>query len=331
MQVGADLDGEAAGDRFGFSVSLSADGSRLAAGGWYNDGNGTDAGHVRVFEWNGSTWVQVGADLDGEAAGDWFGYRVSLSADGSRLAAGGWYNDGNGTDAGHVRVFEWNASGGAWVKMGQDIDGEGPSDLLGAVSLSADGSRLAAGADLGGLGLDTGSVRVFDWNAGTGSWVQAGQTINGNHNGDKFGVSVSLSADGSRLAAGAWEHYANGLGPDTGHVRVFDWDAGAGAWVQAGPSINGEYAGPIGTTLGDLFGWSVSLSADGSRLAAGGTYLGNDGDGTDAGRVRVFKQAGESQSARHTDWDPAQPVRGTKVWVVSHGRVTSCLDPRGGR
>jgi len=89
--MGPDVDGEAAGDTFGHSVSLSADGSRLAVGGFENDGSGTDAGHVRVFDWDTGTsaWVQVGADIDGEAAGDGFGVSVSLSADGSRLAVGG--------------------------------------------------------------------------------------------------------------------------------------------------------------------------------------------------------------------------------------------------
>ena len=161
--MGQDLDGEAAGDWFGWSVSLSADGSRLAAGGRYNDGNGTEAGHVRVFEWNGSAWVQVGEDLDGEAAGDGFGRSVSLSADGSRLAAGGWKNAGNGTDAGHVRVFEW--SGSAWVQVGADLDGEAAGDGFGwSVSLSADGLRLAAGGRYNdGNGSDAGHVRVFEW------------------------------------------------------------------------------------------------------------------------------------------------------------------------
>ena len=78
--MGADLDGEAAGDFFGWSVSQSADGSRLAAGAQQNDGNGANAGHVRVYDWNGSAWVQVGADIDGEAGGDFFGWEVSLSA-----------------------------------------------------------------------------------------------------------------------------------------------------------------------------------------------------------------------------------------------------------
>ena len=36
----------------------------------YNDGNGTDAGHVRVYENVSGTWTQMGSDIDGEAAGD---------------------------------------------------------------------------------------------------------------------------------------------------------------------------------------------------------------------------------------------------------------------
>ena len=96
--MGADIDGEAASDAFGYSVSLSSDGLRLAVGAKDNDGNGSNSGHVRVYDWNAGTgaWVQVGADLDGEAAGDEFGNSVSLSADGSRLAAGGIYNGGTG-------------------------------------------------------------------------------------------------------------------------------------------------------------------------------------------------------------------------------------------
>ena len=49
-QVGLDIVGEAAGDRFGRSVSLSADGTTLAVGATGHDGsNGTDSGHVRVY------------------------------------------------------------------------------------------------------------------------------------------------------------------------------------------------------------------------------------------------------------------------------------------
>ncbi|MEZ4914981.1 MAG: hypothetical protein R2798_13080 [Chitinophagales bacterium] len=59
-QAGADIDGEAAGDGSGYSVALSADGNRLAIGAVGNDDNGTYAGQVRVYDWDGSAWVQVG-------------------------------------------------------------------------------------------------------------------------------------------------------------------------------------------------------------------------------------------------------------------------------
>ncbi len=87
-------------------MSLCSDGSIVAIGSRLNDGGGTDAGHVRVYEYSGSAWVQKGGDIDGEAAYDYSGHRVSLSSDGSIVAIGSRLNDDGGTDAGHVRVYE---------------------------------------------------------------------------------------------------------------------------------------------------------------------------------------------------------------------------------
>merc|ERR1719327_1417075 len=103
VQLGGDLDGEAAGDRFGHSVSISADGARVAAGAIHNSGRANRAGHVRVFEYVGGAWVQLGVDIDGESGGDQSGWSVSLSADGARLAVGAFGNDDSARDAGHVR------------------------------------------------------------------------------------------------------------------------------------------------------------------------------------------------------------------------------------
>ena len=160
-QLGSDIDGEAAGDNSGRSVSLSSDGTILAIGATQNDGNGSDAGHVRVYEWNGSAWQQKGSDIDGEAASDYSGVSLSLSSDGTILAIGATRNDGNGSDAGHVRVHEWNGS--AWVQKGADIDGEAEGDFSGAsLSLSYDGTLLAIGAPLNDeTGSAAGHVRVY--------------------------------------------------------------------------------------------------------------------------------------------------------------------------
>jgi len=104
-QLGMDIDGEAAGDESGRSVSLSSDGSRVAIGAPHNNGTGIDAGHVRIYEYSGGSWTQFGSDIDGEAAGDELGRSVSLSSDGSRVAIEAYHNDGTGTGAGHVRIF----------------------------------------------------------------------------------------------------------------------------------------------------------------------------------------------------------------------------------
>ena len=77
-QLGSDIDGEAAEDISGYSVSLDSDGDRVAIGAYKNDGNGSDAGHVRIYSWDGSSWSQLGSDIDGEAAGDNSGVSVSL-------------------------------------------------------------------------------------------------------------------------------------------------------------------------------------------------------------------------------------------------------------
>jgi hypothetical protein len=51
MQLGNNIDGVAAGDQSGWSVSLLADGNTVAIGSPFNDDNGIDSdpGHVRVF------------------------------------------------------------------------------------------------------------------------------------------------------------------------------------------------------------------------------------------------------------------------------------------
>ena len=164
-QMGSDIDGEAASDYSGRTLSLNSDGTIVAIGAYGNDGNGSMAGHVRVYEWNSgsSSWVQKGSDIDGEAADDNSGARVSLSSDGTIVAVSSLYNDDNGTNAGHVRVYEWNSGSSSWVQKGSDIDGEVGGDNSGSsVSLSSDGTIVAIGAqNNGGNGTSAGHVRVY--------------------------------------------------------------------------------------------------------------------------------------------------------------------------
>lgn len=107
QQLGNTIVGESSEDQAGHSVSLSSDGLTVAVGAIRNDGgNGSDSGHVRVFTLNDNTWIQIGSDLDGEAADDSFGTSTSISGDGASLIVGGLKNDNDaGIDAGSARVF----------------------------------------------------------------------------------------------------------------------------------------------------------------------------------------------------------------------------------
>ena len=129
VQLGGNIIGEAAFNWSGSSVALNANGSRVAIGANGDDENGNNSGHVRIYEWNGSTWVQLGSDIDGEAAEDESGRSVSISSTGDRVAIGAYGNSDNGSFSGHVRIYEWN--GTTWIQMGSDIDGETAIDLSG--------------------------------------------------------------------------------------------------------------------------------------------------------------------------------------------------------
>ncbi len=64
-QIGADIDGETANYYSGYSVAMSADGSRVAIGATGADGdNGSASGHVRVYTLTNNVWTQTGGDID---------------------------------------------------------------------------------------------------------------------------------------------------------------------------------------------------------------------------------------------------------------------------
>jgi hypothetical protein len=321
-QKGIDIDGEASNDWSGYSVSLSANGLIVAIGAHRNDTiNGSETGHVRVYEWNGvSMWTQKGIDIDGETAGDYSGYSVSLSADGLIVAIGAHQNNtNNGSETGHVRVYEWDGMS-MWVQKGIDIDidGEAIGDWSGhSVSLSADGLIVAIGAYRNDTinSNDSGYVRVYEWN-GMSMYIQKGIDIDGEASGDWSGFSVSLSADGLIVAIGAYGN--NGIdGINSGHVRVYEWN-GVSMYIQKGIDIDGEASN-------DWSGYSVSLSADGLILAIG-AYR-NDGiNGYDSGHVRVYEWNGVStwiQKGIDIDGEAPDDYSGYSVSLSADGLIVA--------
>jgi hypothetical protein len=210
VQLGADIDGEATADYSGFSVDLTSDGTRVSIGAYGNDGNGDFAGHVRVYGLVGSSWVQVGQDINGEATGDGSGGRdgVSISSNGNRVAIGAKENDGGGSNAGHIRVYD--LVNGSWAQVGSDIDGKEVGESSGdSLDMSPDGSRIVIGAP-----YQSGKARVYEY---IGSdWIQLGADVLGQAVSDNGGDFVGISGDGLRFAVGSFHHDSG-----RGNVRIF--------------------------------------------------------------------------------------------------------------
>ena len=225
-----DIDGEAANDRSGVSVSLSDDGTVVAIGANGNFGGEKIAGHVRVNTWSNGSWTQRGDDIDGEAAYDQSGISVSLSSDGTIVAIGA---PGNNANNGHVRVYAWGSA--VWEQLGDDIEGEVESDQAGyCVSLSNDGTVVALYAEGRYRGRSNGHMRVYTWHDEV--WVQHGASIGDEAIGDSTYRSgaVSLSSDGTAVAVGAPKN--NGAGSLAGHVRVFALEQSTLSSPTTGPT-----------------------------------------------------------------------------------------------
>jgi len=300
-QSGLDIDGEDTDDQSGYSVAMSQDGTRIAIGAPFNDGNGSNAGHVRVYTLTNGAWTITGADIDGAAAGDYSGWSVAMSADGTRIAIGS--RDGGPNLEGQVRVFTW--SGTTWTQTGLDINGETAGDESGtSVAMSRDGTRIAIGAPSNNS--NAGHVRVYTLT--NGAWTITGADIDGENANDQSGSSVAMSADGTRIAIGASGN--NGNGNNSGHVRIYTLTNGA--WTRNGADIVGENAN-------DESGSSVAMSADGTRIAIGAT--GNDGTSSNSGHVRVYTltNGAWTKTGEDIDGETADDRSGTSVAMSQDG------------
>ncbi len=306
--MGLDIDGEAAGDASGGSLSINGDGKTVAIGSPFNDDNGDNSGQVRIYDWNGSIWLQQGADINGNADGDNSGEAVSISNDGNTIAIGASNNSNNGTNSGHVRVYDWN--GVNWLQRGSDINGENQDDLSGTnIHITEDGMTVAIGASHNSdNGTYSGHVRIYDWD-GT-NWLQRGLDIDGESAYDSSG-KLSMNSSGSTIAIGAQMNDGS-TGSNSGHVRVFDWNGTA--WLQRGLDIDGENAG-------DRSGSSLSIDASGNTLAIGAVW--NDGNGNNSGHVRVFNWNGTAwlQKGLDIDGENAGDNSGNNVSISSDGNT----------
>jgi hypothetical protein len=283
VQVGSTLGGDRDW-RFGSSVSLNQDGTRMAVASSTARTGINQRGIVQVFTLaeEDRSWTQWGQSLSVNATDfddslssipdelhQLFDRRLSvaLNRDGNRLVLGAPYHDdstGNGTNVGLARVFTMQSDGEEiWTQVGDDIVGIENEELLGSsVSINDSGNTIAVGSP--GSNGGTGTVHVYDLQ--NGSWVLREPPISGERLNGKFGVSVSLSTNGDRVAVGSVSQ-----DEETTVVRVLWYDqfAPTPTWNDLGKGIRG------GNGL-SMTSWTVSLSAKGERVVISNNYLSMD-------------------------------------------------------
>lgn len=333
-----------AGDRFGASLAWSGEGDTLAVGAPRAGGSGT----VFLFSRAGEAWsagvpvLPLVAQPD-----DRFGGHVALSADGDTLAVGA---DGessqtagvNGPDDNSAKpqsgaAYVFVRAGGAWTQQAY-IKASHPDfvDFFGrALALSADGQTLAVGAvgessaarGVGGdpgdnTSVESGAVYVFA--LGQNGWSQQAYVKASNTRGNaRFGNAIALSANGRLMAVGSASESSQATGIDgdqdnnaaqrSGAAYVFAHDGQQ--WGQQ------AYLKASNTEASDLFGASLTLSADGETLVVGASGEGSHAQGLQGDQGNNdFSGSGAAYLFRHTaaGWRQQAYIKPSNT---AHGQV----------
>lgn len=201
-----DLSGSDIGDKTGYAVSLSSDGTTVAVGAFQHD---SYKGTTRTYNYNISAWTQIGTDIDGEEDYDFSGFAISLNGDGTSLLIGAYSHNSNGT----ARLYNYSENN--WTKEIQIDAEENTFERFGyAVSITADAKTFAVGASQSGEYVGTSRVysKVDD------TWSQQGDDMVGTADFEYSSSAISLADNGSTLAVGA---YAGNL--NDGVVRLYEY------------------------------------------------------------------------------------------------------------
>ena len=229
--------------------------------------------------------------VEGAVAGDKSGHSVSASSNGSIVAIG---SPGANSGKGVVRIYAWTNN--RWGLMGSPIEGAQSNEYHGqSVSLSANGNTVAIGAPFANSGK--GVVRIYALT--NNQWTIMGSSpIEGAHNNEYHGYSVSLSSQGNTVAIGA-PFGAVGTYTQCGITRIYKWNSSSSSWIMLGSAINGS-------ANSETSGLSVSLSSEGHAVAIGAPFA-NSSKGVT--RVYIYQLTNDA-------WTPmGTPIAG----VVANG------------
>ena len=237
--------GESGGGDFGRSVSLSADGGTAVVGG-NSDNQGAGAAWVFTRSGSPAAWSQQGPKLTG--SGGWFGWSVSLSADGNSALVGAPEDNGGS-------AWSFARSGGTWSQQGSKLT---PLD---AVTASAFGNSVALAAG-GGTALIGGPTDRATGGKSLGSaWVfvapiTPAETVGGGSPSELYHCPT-CGAPVNTATGEFWHHFSDMTVP------------GRGAALSLSRTYSSALAGssgPFGRGWSFSYGMSLSFSPGGTII-----------------------------------------------------------------
>ena len=297
-----------ADDRFGYSVAMSGgtsgDQLRVIVGASHEDhdkvgGNYiSTAGAAYIYTYDGTNW-DTGEKIvaSDRASQNYFGFRVAISLDGTKVIVGAYRNDPGQPvvgDAGSAYIYAYDGTN--W-DAGEKIvapDKQGSDEFGYSVAMNGDGTKVIVGARYeahdkvgGDQKTRAGSAYIYTYD-GT-NWDTGEKIVASNRDvNDYFGWSVGMNSDGTKVIVGAIgeDLSATSFNHGSAYIYAYDgtnWDAGTKI-VAPDREVN------------DNFGWSVAMSGgtsgDGTKVIVGSPYEDHDKAGgntlNSAGSAYIF-------------------------------------------
>ena len=297
----------AAGDEFGFTVSI--DGDTAVVGAPFHDQLGSNSGSAYIFQQDPvdpDTWDEVMELLAGDAfAGDQFGTSVSISGDfaivGARLNDDACPGDPS-CNSGSAYIFYRNQGGtDIWGQVAKITASDAAAGDVFGTSVSISGGLAVIGAT--GVGSAVGAAYIFRRDGG-GVWNEVAiLTASDGAAIDLFGTSVSISGDTAIVGASGDDDN----GSLSGSAYIFDEDepSDQNGWGEVEKLTASDGA------MFDFFGGSVAISMD---TAVVGAF----GDSGFAGSAYIFERdAGGADQWGQTTKLTASDATGSDQFGIS--------------
>lgn len=248
----------------GASTAISGDGNyAVIAGSNHTVSGKVNVGVIYVYKRTGANW-EYSAELTiaGAPAENQLGWDCALSYDGGVLVSRAYGSTGSGD------VYVFKRIGNSWSQVRISTGTKTYADQ--SVAISSDGNTIAVSNTL--HNVDQGCVDIYSWSGL--AWIKTTTLIPTDPSSNSFfGKGVAISGNGKIVIVG-----------HGGAVKkaVYVFELVGSTWSQKAKLIPSDATGML------KFGFSLSVSMDGSVIVAGDYEVTIDGI-ANSGKVHIFR------------------------------------------